>query len=93
VLAGKPTAIFGASPGAMGTARAQSQLRLAFVFTQTPALLQPEILVYRAHEKFDAEGRLTDEKTRELVGRLLTALAEWTRLLRPEPAAPSPRGG
>lgn len=88
VLAGKPAAIFGASPGVTGTARAQSQLRQAFVFTQTPALLQPEILVYRAHEKFDAEGRLTDERTREFVGKLLRELADWTRRLRPGLGAP-----
>lgn len=75
-LTGKPTAIFGASPGATGTARAQSQLRQAFVFTATPVLLEPEILVYRAREKFDQDGRLTDQKTRELVARLLTALVE-----------------
>ena len=81
VLAGKPAAIMGASPGATGTARAQSQLRQTFVFTGTPALLQPEILVYRAHEKFDGEGRLTDERTREFVGKLLRGLADWTRRL------------
>lgn len=81
VLAGKPTAILGASPGITGTARAQSQLRQAFVFTNTPALPQPEILVYRAREKFDDEGRLTDGKTREFLGRLLRELADWTRRL------------
>lgn len=48
-------------------------------------MLQPEILVYRAHEKFDAEGRLTDEKTREFVGRLLRELADWARRLRWDP--------
>jgi chromate reductase, NAD(P)H dehydrogenase (quinone) len=85
VLAGKPVALFGASPGITGTARAQSQLRQAFVFTNTPALLQPEILVYRASEKFDADGRLTHEKTREFVGRLLSELADWTRRLRAPP--------
>ena len=84
VLAGKPAAILGASPGITGTARGQSQLRQAFVFTDTPALPQPEILVYRAHEKFDAEGRLTDEKTREFVGKLLRGLADWTRRLARE---------
>lgn len=81
VLAGKATAILGASPGITGSARAQTQLRQAFVFTDTPALPQPEILVYRAHEKFDAEGRLTDAKTREFVGKLLVALADWARRL------------
>ncbi|MGH9379264.1 MAG: NADPH-dependent FMN reductase [Thermoanaerobaculia bacterium] len=81
VLAGKPAAIFGASPGVVGTARAQAQLRQTFVFTDTPALLQPEILVYRANEKFDAAGRLTDEKTREFIGKLLQGLADWARRL------------
>lgn len=81
VLDGKPAAIFGASRGTTGSARAQSQLRQAFVFTNTPVLSQPEILVYRAHEKIDASGRLTDEKTREFVGKLLLGLADWVRRL------------
>jgi chromate reductase, NAD(P)H dehydrogenase (quinone) len=80
-LNGKPAAIFGASPGATGTARAQTQLRQTFVFTDTPVLPQPEILVFRAKEKFDDQGRLTDEKTREFVGRLLVQLADWTHRL------------
>ena len=81
VLACKPAAVFGASPGATGTARAQTQLRASFVFTDTPTLPQPEVLVFRAHEKFDADGRLTDEPTRAFVGRLLVALADWTTRL------------
>ena len=82
VLQGKPTAILGASPGVTGTARAQTQLRQAFVFTGQIAVVQPEILVYRAHEKFDAEGKLTDAKTREFVGKLLVELADWTRKVK-----------
>jgi chromate reductase, NAD(P)H dehydrogenase (quinone) len=81
VLDGKPTAIFGASPGITGTARAQTQLRQAFLFTNTPTVLQPEILVFRAAEKFDEDGRLTHERTREFIGRLLDELARLTRLL------------
>ena len=81
VLGGKPTAILGASPGVTGTARAQAQLRQALVFTDTPVLPQPEILVYRASDKFDDDGRLTDERTREFVGKLLRGLADWARRL------------
>ena len=44
-----------------------------------PVLPQPQILVYRAREKFDDQGQLTHERTREFVGRLLQGLAEWTR--------------
>jgi chromate reductase len=77
----KPVAILGASPGITGTARGQSQLRQAFEFTNSYCMPQPEILVYKAHEKFDAEGRLTDEKTREFLGKFLEAFGEWIRRL------------
>ena len=90
-LKGKPAAIMGATPGQTGTARAQLALRQAFVFTETFALLRPEVLVNRAGEKFDADGELTDEKTREFVRSLLQALAEWTIRLR-MPADASPGG-
>ena len=77
----KPVAIMGATPGQTGTARAQLQLRQAFVFTETLALLRPEVLVNRAREKFDADGNLTDDTTREFVGKLLAALVDWTALI------------
>ncbi len=82
VLAGKPTAIMGATPGQTGTARAQLALRQSFVFTDTPVLLRPEVFVNRAVERFDADGKLTDEKTREFVARLLEALATWAARFR-----------
>jgi len=78
-LDGKPVALMGASPGMTGTARGQSQLRQAFVFTNSPCLPQPEVLVARAHEKFDDAGRLTDEKTRTHLGRFLAAFERWIR--------------
>lgn len=78
-LGGKPVAILGASPGITGTARGQSQLRQAFEFTNSYCMPQPEILVYQAHQKFDAEGRLTDAKTREYLGKFLVAFGEWVR--------------
>jgi chromate reductase len=77
VLNGKPAAIMGASPSTRGTARAQLQLRQSFVFTQTLAMLGPELLVARAHEKFDADGRLTDEGTRGYARKFLEAFATW----------------
>jgi chromate reductase len=76
-LDGKPTALMGASTGLSGTARSQSQLRQAFVLTNSPVMQQPEVLVGRAHEKFDAAGRLTDQLTREFVAEFLKRLAQW----------------
>ena len=78
-LNGKPAAIMGASQGTGGTMRMQLALRQTFVFTETYAMLKPEVYVARAQEKFDAEGRLTDEKTREFVGTLLAALVPWAQ--------------
>ena len=83
VLNGKPAALMGASPGMGGTIRAQLQLRQAFVFTQTLVLLQPEVLIAKAGEKFSPDGQLTDETTRQIVSKMLLAFADWIRRLAP----------
>ena len=79
VLCRLPVAIMGASTGLAGTARGQSQLRQSFVLTNTPVLLQPEVLVGRAHEKFDADGRLKDESTRRFLADFLERFEAWVR--------------
>ena len=79
----KPVAIIGASPGITGSARGQSQLRQAFEFTNSYCMPQPELLVYRAHEKFDADGRLVDEATRNYLGRFLASFRDWAARMRP----------
>lgn len=81
-LQGKPVALIGASPGITGTARGQSQLRQAFEFTDSYCMPQPELLVFKAHEKFDEAGRLTDEATRAYLGKFLAAFALWVERLR-----------
>lgn len=81
VLDGKPVAVMGATPGMGGTARGQSQLRQAFVFTNSYAMPQPEVLVRKASDLFDSDGRLTDEATREHVARFLVAFGAWIRRL------------
>jgi chromate reductase len=78
---GKPLLILGASPGALGTVRAQMALRQMAVFLDMHPLNQPEVMITSAHEKFDAQGNLTDEKTRELIRKQLARLVEWSRQL------------
>jgi chromate reductase, NAD(P)H dehydrogenase (quinone) len=87
-LKNKPCAIMGASTGLGGTIRAQLAFRQSFLFTQTYAVLQPEVLVQKAAEKFDAQGRLTDETSIKLVRALLGKLIDWTRTIN---AGPEPR--
>jgi chromate reductase len=81
-LSGKPVGIIGASPGQAGTARGQSQLRQAFEFTNSYCMPQPELLVFRAGEKFDSQGNLTDEKTRDYLAKYLSAFHAWTLRVR-----------
>src|SRR6185369_10681430 len=57
----KPVAIMGASVGTLGTARAQYHLRQTFVFLNMYPVNQPEVMVSNAQNRFDQEGRLTDE--------------------------------
>jgi chromate reductase len=83
-LARKPVALIGASPGITGSARGQSQLRQAFEFTNSYCMPQPEVLVFRANEKFDADGRLSDERTRANLARFLAAFGDWVRHWLPD---------
>lgn len=72
----KPVAIMGASPGRLGTARMQYHLRQVFVFLDARVLNRPEVMVGGAAALLDAEGRLTDGPTRDIIGRQLAALAQ-----------------
>jgi chromate reductase len=78
----KPVAIMGASQGGFGTVRAQMHLRQFCVFNNMFALNQPLVLVSRAQNKFDEQGRLQDEKTERFVRRQMEALVDWTRRMK-----------
>jgi len=79
---GKPVAIMGASPGALGTARAQYHLRQVFVFLNAHLLNKPEVMIGGAANRFDTDGNLTDEATRNFVRAQLESLRDWTLRLR-----------
>ncbi|HUQ01088.1 MAG TPA: NAD(P)H-dependent oxidoreductase [Kofleriaceae bacterium] len=76
-LRGKPVGIISAATGISGGMRAQLHLRQILVFTNSPAMLQPEVIIPRAQDRFDADGVLTDASTRELLARFGAALAVW----------------
>jgi chromate reductase len=67
----------GASPGQVGTARAQLHLRQILSHIQARVLPPPELLVARAHERFDAGLRLKDESTRKVLAGLLQRFSHW----------------
>ena len=78
----KPIAIISASPGPMGGARVQYDLRR--ILGQLWALMfpKPEVFIGVAHTKFDKDGRLTDETTRKLLTDLLTGFQGWIVRMR-----------
>lgn len=71
---GKIVGIMGASPGRIGTARAQYHLRQCFVFLNAFVLNKPEVMVGGAAEVFKY-GVLVDAPTRRFVSDMLGALA------------------
>ena len=77
----KPVAIMGASIGTLGTARAQYHLRQSFVFLNMYPINSPEVLIPVAQEKFDDNGNLKDEYTKEKIEKLMIALIEWVEKL------------
>jgi chromate reductase len=77
-MRGKPVGIVGAATGMSGTIRAQNHLRQMFVYSDTPVLNQPEVLIPRAQERF-VDGKLVDESTRQLLTRFATAFVAHVR--------------
>ena len=75
---GKVVAITGASPGALGTARAQMDVRRILSAMGAIVVPAPEVLVAQADKKRDASGAFTDEATRKYVARLLEELQRWS---------------
>jgi chromate reductase, NAD(P)H dehydrogenase (quinone) len=76
-LAGKPVALVGASPSQVGTARAQLHLRQLLGHVHARTLPPPELLMAAAHQRFDADLRLTHEDTRRVLAALLERFGRW----------------
>lgn len=85
----KPVAVMGASPGNLGTARAQYHLRQCFVFLNMHALNAPEVMIAAAQQRFDAAGKLTDETSRKLIRQLLERLVVFAGQLESVGIAPA----
>ena len=71
---GKVVALMGASPGPVGTARVQYDLRKVLVFMNAFTVNKPEVFISFSQNKFDAQGELTDEPTKKFIGDLLVAI-------------------
>lgn len=81
VFAGKVAAVCGSSPGGVGGMRMVPQLRQVLIglgLWLTPSV----VTVAKAHEAFDADGKLTSAFHQKQVDGLARELAEATKRLR-----------
>ncbi|HEX7055189.1 MAG TPA: NAD(P)H-dependent oxidoreductase [Burkholderiales bacterium] len=79
---GKPVAIMSAALSMGGGVRAQYQLRQCFVFLNMDAVVQPEVAIPAANQRFDAQGNLTDDTARKAIAVLLQNLVAKAKLAR-----------
>ena len=78
VWPGKPAAIIGVSPGAMGTALAQQHLKSILSFLNMPTLCQPEIYLQFKEGLLDKNGNIGEASKGFLQG-FMDAYAAWVR--------------
>jgi chromate reductase len=73
-LEGKNVALISASLSMLGGARVQYHLRQVLVALDANVLNYPEVFIAKAHEKFDENGKIIDEKTKEVIKELIDEL-------------------
>lgn len=71
---GKSVAIMSTSTGMLGGARAQYHLRQTFITLNMRCVVQPELIVTFAAQKFDGNGDLADEAARKILQLLIKEL-------------------
>jgi len=79
---GKPCAVFGASVSPLGTARGQFHFRHICVSLNMIPVNAPHVDITNAKTKFDAEGRLIDQASVDLIRQLVGELRNLTIRLR-----------
>jgi len=77
-LRNKPVAVVGASTGAFGAVWAQAELRKVLAATGA-RVVDGELAVGHAHERFDGDGRLDDGPLREQLAEVVEALVTVAR--------------
>lgn len=74
-----PVAVCGCSNGTIGTTRSQAMLRQTLAALNAPTMPFPQVLVATAQERFDDDGALVHEGTRDFVSKWLVEVERWMR--------------
>jgi chromate reductase len=73
-FARKPSAVIGTSPGAIGTAIAQQQLRSVLSFCNSPQMNSPEAYIQFRKGLITEEGQITDKSTEDFLRKYMAEL-------------------
>ena len=90
--AGKPAAVIGATPGKVGTAVAQAQLRSMLLVLDLAVMGQPELYIQLPADAIDTKHFVKDEAIRNFLETWLAAFTDWIGKVAdvvPEPGQPS----
>lgn len=75
-LKNKPVALVGASTSFVGSARMQVHFLSLFLYMDMKPVYQPEVLISKAQDKFNANGELIDETAKQLLQKKLAGLKQ-----------------
>ena len=73
---GKPAAVVGMSPGAIGTALAQQHLRNILAYLNMPTLGQPEMFLQYQDGFFTADGAVA-ERSHAFIQKFVQQVVDW----------------
>jgi chromate reductase len=77
VFSNKPGAVVGTSPGAVGSAVGQSQLRTVMGAIHVVAMGQPEVYLSWKEEQYDCDDNVVSESTRGFLTDWVDHFAQW----------------
>ena len=81
VMENKPVMIIGATPGILGTVRAQEHLRQILNSPGISAITMPgnEVFIGQVHEKVDESGNIIHEPTLKFLDSIMDQFKLWVR--------------
>lgn len=74
---GKPAAVIGASPGAIGTAAGQNSLKALLTVVDTILMGQPEVYFTYEPEQFDGRNDVVEGATKDFLNGWIDRFAAW----------------
>lgn len=87
VWTGKPLALSGASPGAIGTAAGQNQLRATLPLYGFLVMGQPEVYFQWRPGLIDDRHEITDDQTRAFIAGFVDRFVDWVDRFAPSSPA------